>query len=147
MSPLYLSPPVSPFVVEDKRRTADARTTRMGAFKACMSTVSAAGALLLLLAAPQNLYARADVTERATKIAFREKVSLPGGGGSSLMGTGVRVKKIGPAGVKVYAVGLYVDEKAAAKELEVHKGEDGETLGKNDGFFARVAKSNFEKTM
>ncbi|CAN0366193.1 unnamed protein product [Ectocarpus sp. 4 AP-2014] len=37
------------------------------------------------------------------------------------MGTGVRVKKIGPAGVKVYAVGLYVDEKAAAKELEVHK--------------------------
>ncbi|CAB1108746.1 FAPa [Ectocarpus sp. CCAP 1310/34] len=119
----------------------------MGAFKACTSTVSAAGALLLLLAAPQNLCARADVTERATKISFREKVSLPGGSGSSLMGTGVRVKKIGPAGVKVYAVGLYVDEKAAAKELEVHKGEDGESLGKNDGFFSRVAKSKFEKTM
>lgn len=39
----------------------------------------------------------------------------------SLMGTGVRVKKIGPAGVKVYAVGLYVDEKGAMKELDAHK--------------------------
>lgn len=39
----------------------------------------------------------------------------------SLMGTGVRVKKIGPAGVKVYAVGLYVDEKGAAKDLDAHK--------------------------
>ncbi|CAN0111628.1 unnamed protein product [Hapterophycus canaliculatus] len=63
------------------------------------------------------------------------------------MGTGVRVKKIGPAGVKVYAVGLYVDEKAASKDLDAHRGEDGEALGKNEGFFARVAKSNFEKTM
>lgn len=32
----------------------------------------------------------------------------------------MRVKKIGPAGVKVYAVGLYVEENAAAKELESH---------------------------
>ena len=39
----------------------------------------------------------------------------------SLMGTGVRVKKIGPAGVKVYAVGLYVEEKGAVKELDAHK--------------------------
>ena len=31
------------------------------------------------------------------------------------------MKKIGPAGVKVYAVGLYVEEKGAAKELETHK--------------------------
>eukprot|EP00904_Undaria_pinnatifida_P008074 jgi/Undpi1/4397/HiC_scaffold_17.g07754.m1 len=89
----------------------------------------------------------ADVIEKATKIAFREKLSLPGGSASSLMGTGVRVKKIGPAGVKVYAVGLYVEEKGAAKELETHKGDDAESLGKNDGFFSRVAKANFEKTL
>lgn len=37
------------------------------------------------------------------------------------MGTGVRVKKIGPAGVKVYAVGLYVDPKGAQSELAKHK--------------------------
>lgn len=37
------------------------------------------------------------------------------------MGTGVRVKKIGPAGVKVYAVGLYVEEKGAASDLDTHK--------------------------
>ncbi|CAN0187642.1 unnamed protein product [Scytosiphon promiscuus] len=121
----------------------------MGVFKASMTSAGgAAGAvMLLLLARPQHYCAHADVTEKATKISFREKVSLPGGSASSLMGTGVRVKKIGPAGVKVYAVGLYVDEKGAAKDLDAHKGEDGEALGKNEGFFARVAKSNFEKTM
>eukprot|EP00903_Cladosiphon_okamuranus_P009853 g9363.t1 len=121
----------------------------MGALKACSSTATwAVGALLLiLLARPRHYCAEADVKEKATSISFREKIKLPGGGSSALMGTGVRVKKIGPAGVKVYAVGLYVDEKGAAKELERHKGEDGDSLGKNEGFFARVAKSKFEKTM
>lgn len=40
---------------------------------------------------------------------------------SSLAGTGVRVKKIGPAAVKVYAVGLYVDPKGAASELSNYR--------------------------
>lgn len=39
----------------------------------------------------------------------------------SLAGTGVRVKKIGPAAVKVYAVGLYVEAKGAKSELASHK--------------------------
>ena len=42
-------------------------------------------------------------------------------GGYSLMGTGVRMKKIGPAAVNVYAVGLYVDERGAVNELAGHK--------------------------
>lgn len=89
----------------------------------------------------------ADVTEKATKISFREKFSLPGGSQGSLMGTGVRVKKIGPAGVKVYAVGLYVDEKGAMKELDAHKGENADSLAKNEAFFSKAAKAKFEKTM
>eukprot|EP00752_Nemacystus_decipiens_P006542 g5893.t1 len=120
----------------------------MGAFKACSTVTGAVGALLLvLLAHPRRFCADADVKEKATSISFRERIKLPGGSASALMGTGVRVKKIGPAGVKVYAVGLYVEEKGAIKELERHKGEDGDSLGKNEGFFSRVSKSKFEKTM
>ncbi|CAN0038092.1 unnamed protein product [Ascophyllum nodosum] len=102
------------------------------------------GAFGLLGVAPT---ARADVAERATKISFKDKVSLPGGGQSSLMGTGVRVKKFGPMAVNVYAVGLYVDEKEAESELATHKGEDADFLGKNEGFFSRVVKSKFQKTL
>lgn len=39
---------------------------------------------------------------------------------------GVRVKKLaGPVGVKVYAVGMYVDKAAAAKRLASFKGHKG----------------------
>ncbi len=78
---------------------------------------------VLLLAALLVAGTRA-MTEPASKIKFDDKLTLPGtGSGLSLAGVGVRVKKlVGPVGVKVYAVGLYVDQAAAAKKLSKFKG-------------------------
>lgn len=63
------------------------------------------------------------MTEPASKIKFDDTISLPGQAGLSLAGVGVRVKKlVGPLAVKVYGVGLYVDEKTMTKKLSKFKG-------------------------
>ncbi|CAM9534811.1 unnamed protein product [Chrysoparadoxa australica] len=88
----------------------------------------------------------ADRTESATSISFKDTIKLPGASSdASLAGLGVRVKKIGPVKAKVYALGIYVDEKAAVKDLDRYKDEDD--LTKNDGFYRDAKTSAFEKTL
>ncbi|CAM9852236.1 unnamed protein product [Discosporangium mesarthrocarpum] len=103
--------------------------------------------LLMVLLAVLGVPSLADVVEPATKIGFKEKLKLPGSGANNLASTGVRVKKIGPAAVKVYAVGIYVDPNGAKAALSKHKGAGGDTLAKKDGFFTEARKAGFEKAL
>lgn len=81
--------------------------------------------------------------EPASKINFLDTISLPGTAGLSLAGVGVRVKKlVGPLAVKVYGVGLYVDEKAVGKRLSKFKGHK---TGSKQLFDALESDTTFDK--
>jgi hypothetical protein len=84
------------------------------------------------------------MTEPASKIKFEDTLTLPGTASSlSLAGVGVRVKKlVGPLAVKVYGVGLYVDEKAVGKRLSKFKGHK---TGSKALFDALEADTTFDK--
>lgn len=74
-----------------------------------------AAVLGLCLAAP----APADqVKEPASGVAFDTKA-----GDMSLLGVGLRIKKIAFVSAKVYAIGLYVADSALAGPLAAHKGK------------------------
>ncbi|CAM9908327.1 unnamed protein product, partial [Heterosigma akashiwo] len=80
--------------------------------------------------------ALADVTEPKTGIKFADRF-----GGLGLAGVGVRVKQIGPLSVKVYGVGMYMDESSALEEISEYAG------GKkaDSGFFSRLRKPSIDK--
>jgi len=85
-------------------------------------TLGAAWGPSRLLMSPYGLLAHSGVargvaqTDPATGIEFPGEFCPRGGDAKchDLAGTAVRVKKIGPVGVKVYAVGLYVDSDGLA---------------------------------
>ncbi len=75
----------------------------------------AAALLSFCLAVP----APADqVKEPATGVAFDTKV-----GDMSLLGVGLRIKKVAFVSAKVYAIGFYVADSALAGPLAAHKGK------------------------
>jgi len=80
-----------------------------------MSSLCLSALLALALALPSR-----GAVDVATGIEFPNRITdkdFPGVGDGTLAGTGVRVKKIGPVAVKVYAVGLYVDQRAVQSSL------------------------------
>jgi hypothetical protein len=79
------------------------------------SRTLAASFVALSLALPA---AAQEVTEPGSGVKFAVK-----NGDMSLMGVGLRIKKIAFVGVKVYAVGLYVADSALAGPLAAHKGK------------------------
>lgn len=89
------------------------------------------------------------MTEPATGIDFAARVSdneLPGAGTDArIAGTGVRVKKIGPISAKVYAVGLYVDERAVQSQLKSFEAFPEESLVGSKAFYKAVRKAPFDK--
>ena len=60
--------------------------------------------------------------------------------GCSLLGTGLRIKKIGPIKVKVYAIGLYVSDSALAGPLSLHRGHAGTAA-----FYRDLLTGDFQK--
>jgi hypothetical protein len=81
------------------------------------------------------------VTEPRTKIVFADTLKLAGMGvlPQQLCGVGCRVKKIGPAAVNVYAVGMYVDVKTMKSRC------GGKVVDKD---FVKVVKTEvFDKTL
>lgn len=77
----------------------------------------AAVVIALALAAP--LVARAqDVAEPTTKVKFAVK-----SGDMSLLGVGLRIRKIAFISAKVYAIGLYVSDATLAGRLAAYKGK------------------------
>jgi hypothetical protein len=77
------------------------------------SRTLASSLLALSLALPA---AAQEVTEPGSGVKFAVK-----NGDMSLMGVGLRIKKIAFVGVKVYAVGLYVADSALTGPLAAHK--------------------------
>ena len=73
-------------------------------------------ALLLTACCFASFAAAEDVKEPKTGVSFAAK-----DGSSSLMGVGLRTKTM--LKVKVYAIGLYVDDAALAGPLAAHKGK------------------------
>ena len=55
----------------------------------------------------------------------------------TLAGTGVRVKKLGPVPVKIYAAGVYLDKKAVASRCKI--------LGTLSSVGQLEKNSNFDK--
>ncbi|KAG5188908.1 chalcone isomerase [Tribonema minus] len=104
--------------------------------------------ILALLLSAFAAVTLADVKEHATGISFKDTLKLPGAStAGSLAGTGVRVKKIGPAAFKVYAVGMYVDSAKARSELSKHSSTESRALSKSDAFFKDARSASFEKTL
>ncbi|CAI5484362.1 unnamed protein product [Closterium sp. Yama58-4] len=82
------------------------------------------------------------VTEPATKINFPVTLAAPGGSKDlSLLGTGVREKKLGPLAVKVYGVGVYAEPKL----LDVLAGWKGKPADK--AFFDAITSTPSEKAI
>lgn len=87
-----------------------------------------------------------DIKEAASGILFKGAIKLPGASSENqLLGTGIRVKKIGPVKVNVYAVGIYADAGKATSELS--KYSSAADLSKNAGFYQDSITSPFEKTL
>ncbi|CAI7795578.1 unnamed protein product [Closterium sp. NIES-54] len=82
------------------------------------------------------------VTEPATKINFPVTLAAPGGSKDlSLLGTGVREKKLGPLAVKVYGVGVYAEPRL----LDVLAGWKGKAADR--AFFDAIASTPCEKSI
>ncbi|CAI5958750.1 unnamed protein product [Closterium sp. NIES-64] len=82
------------------------------------------------------------VTEPATKINFPVTLAPPGGSKDlSLLGTGVREKKLGPLAVKVYGVGVYAEPQL----LDVLAGWKGKPADK--AFYDAIASTPCEKSI
>ena len=75
------------------------------------------------------------IVDPATSIAF-----APAMGKLSLLGVGVRVKKLGPVAVKVYSVGLYSDAPTVTKA--VSKLQPG-----SESYYSAIAGAKAEKAL
>lgn len=66
-----------------------------------------------------------DYTEVATSVVYPAKTKVPvdNSGDYRVLGAGARIKAIGPIGVKVYAVALYVEAKGARSALKAFQGK------------------------
>lgn len=78
-------------------------------------------------------------------MAVPEVTTLWRGGPARCLGGGVRTKKVAFVGVKVYAVFLYVDAAAAAKELGVR--DRGGFFEGDDDYAAALADGAFVKAL
>jgi Chalcone isomerase-like len=76
-----------------------------------------------------------DVVEPASGVTFPVKRD-----GATLLGTGLRVKKIAFIKAKVYAVGLYVGDAALAGPLSAHRGKTADPA-----FFKDLVWGDFPK--
>ena len=76
-----------------------------------------AAVLALALSAPSLVRAE-DVKEPKTGVAFATKL-----GDMSLLGVGLRIRRVAFITAKVYAIGLYVSDSALAGPLAAHKGK------------------------
>jgi Chalcone isomerase-like len=94
----------------------------------------AAAAALALLPVPCSAE---DLVEPGSGVAF--PLARDGG---TLLGAGLRVKKITFLKVKVYAVGLYVDDAALAGPLAVHRGKTADAA-----FFKDLVWGDFPKEL
>jgi hypothetical protein len=94
-----------------------------------------AGASLLAALGPASF--AEDVVEPATGVAFAAKRD-----GDTLLGTGLRVKKITFIKVKVYAVGLYVSDAALEGSLAAYRGKTGDPA-----FFKELVWGDFPKEL
>jgi len=84
----------------------------------------------------------ADVIEPATGLSFKDSLN-----GQELAGVGVREKKIGPVKVKVYGVGMYMDEKSALSDLAEFAGKAVSAVKSNQGFFSKIVSGGYGKTI
>ena len=114
---------------------------------------SLAALSFLLLAAPQ-LLAQDDAApaheetyvEPKSKVEFPVKLPVKGSDQPHyLLGAGVRTKTI--FGVKVYAVGLYVEPSAARKALQVYRNAQAKNLEKNPKVAESLLQGDFGKTL
>jgi hypothetical protein len=93
-------------------------------------------ALAVALAAPSLGWAQ-EVAEPQTGVRFAVKRD-----GETLLGVGLRVKKIAFVKAKVYVVGLYVSDAALAGSLSVHKGKLA-----TPAFFQDLVWGDFDKRL
>lgn len=100
-----------------------------------MRVTVAAGTLAVLAALPVT--ARERVAEPKTGVEFDAQAD-----GQSLLGVGLRVKKILFIKAKVYAVGLYVADSALAGPLAIHADEPG-----TPAFFEDLVWGDFDKQL
>ncbi|VFQ79150.1 unnamed protein product [Cuscuta campestris] len=85
--------------------------------------------------------------EPATKVKFQASLSIPGCSESlSLVGTGYREKVFALIGVKVYAVGLHVNESIFGK-LDAWRGRSAAEMMKDSFLFETIFKVPMEKSI
>ncbi|VFQ64367.1 unnamed protein product [Cuscuta campestris] len=85
--------------------------------------------------------------EPATKVKFQTSLSIPGCSESlSLVGTGYREKVFALIGVKVYAVGLHVNESIFGK-LDAWRGRSAAEMMKDSFLFETIFKVPMEKSI
>lgn len=90
----------------------------------------------------------AEYTEEpTTNVKFQRSLNLPGCSGSlSLLGTGYREKVFAIIGVKVYAVGLYVNPSILSK-LNAWKGQSTSEIQESPSLFNLIFQSPSEKSL
>ncbi|EXC11707.1 Chalcone--flavonone isomerase [Morus notabilis] len=85
--------------------------------------------------------------EPATKVAFQTTLSLPSCSSSlSLLGTGFREKVFAIIGVKVYAVGLYVNPSVFSK-LDSWNGRSAAEIQEDSSVFSSIFQAPLEKSL
>ncbi len=97
-----------------------------------MRTIIGTAILAVVLVTPARSQ---EVREPGSGVTFAARSD-----GHSLLGTGLRIKKIGPIKVKVYAVGLYVSDSALAGPLAAHRGHVG-----TPAFYGDLLAGDFPK--
>jgi hypothetical protein len=110
--------------------------------KTLARSLSLAALVSLLPVAPARAQ---DVTEPRSGVKFATK-----SGDMSLLGVGLRVRKIAFVSAKVYAIGLYVADSALAGPLAVHKGNAGSPAFYKDlviGDFPKQAVLKFTRNV
>ncbi len=101
-----------------------------------MKQIVAVASVIACLVAPP-LLAQEEVAEPATGVKFAAKAD-----GMTLLGVGLRVKKILFIRAKVYAVGLYVSDEALKGPLLAYKGKES-----SPAFFDELTSGDFEKRL
>lgn len=98
-----------------------------------------------LLAVPAGAQDQKPVVEEETGIAFARTLEAAGGGTHTLVGTGVREKTV--FNVNVYAIGYYVDVKAAVAALGKYQELKAERIEKNKEFAQSILTADYGKTI
>jgi hypothetical protein len=101
-----------------------------------MKQIVAVASVIACLAAPP-LLAQEEVAEPNTGVKFAAKVD-----GMTLLGTGLRIKKILFIHAKVYAVALYVSDEALKGPLLAYKGKES-----TPQFFDELTSGDFQKRL